>query len=88
MIFGLDGVDAYQHSFMHFSAIRQKWLASSEIGAKSFRLYYGHPSLAGKRLVRAMQHTQFHAKNVKNDLKPTDFLKRNFQFETEGVSST
>ena len=36
-------------------------------------------------LVRAMQHTQFHAKSVGNDLKPTDFLKRNFYFETEVV---
>jgi hypothetical protein len=32
-----------------------------------------------------MQRTQFCAKNVKNDLKPMDFLKRNFYFETEGV---
>jgi hypothetical protein len=30
-----------------------------------------------------MQYTQFCAKNAKNDLKPTDFLKRNFYFETE-----
>ena len=36
-------------------------------------------------LVRAMQHTQFHAKSVGNDLKPTDFLIRNFYFETEVV---
>jgi len=35
--------------------------------------------------VRAMQRTQFRAKSAKNDLKPTDFLKRNFYFETEGV---
>ena len=35
--------------------------------------------------MRAMQHTQFRAKNAKNDLKPTDFLKCNFYFETEGV---
>jgi hypothetical protein len=32
-----------------------------------------------------MQHTQFRAKSAKNDLKPPDFLKRNFYFETEGV---
>lgn len=32
-----------------------------------------------------MQRTQFCAKSAKNDLKPTDFLKRNFYFETEGV---
>jgi hypothetical protein len=37
------------------------------------------------RLVRAMQRTRFRAKSVKNDLKPTDFLKRNFYFETEGI---
>ena len=36
-------------------------------------------------LVRAMQCTQFCAKSVKDDLKPTDFLKRNFYFEMEGV---
>jgi hypothetical protein len=34
-----------------------------------------------------MQRTQFHAKSAKYDLKPTDFLKRNFYFETEGVCS-
>ena len=70
---------------MLFGAIRPKWRASTEIGAKSFQLYYGHPWLAGKRLIRAMQRTQFHAKSAKDDLKPTDFLKRNFCFETEGV---
>ena len=32
-----------------------------------------------------MQRTQFHAKIAKNDLKPMDFLQRNFYFETEGV---
>jgi hypothetical protein len=37
-------------------------------------------------LVRAMESTHFCAKSAKNDLKPTDFLKkRNFYFETEGV---
>ena len=30
-----------------------------------------------------MQRTQFHAKSAKNDLKPTNFLIRNFYFETE-----
>ena len=29
--------------FMRFGAICPKWQASSETGAKSFRLYYGHP---------------------------------------------
>ena len=33
-----------------------------------------------------MQHTQFRVKSAQNDLKPTDFLKRNFYFETEGVA--
>jgi hypothetical protein len=32
-----------------------------------------------------MQRMQFHAKSVKSDLKPTNILKRNFYFETEGV---
>jgi hypothetical protein len=32
-----------------------------------------------------MQRTQFRAKRAKNDLKPTEFLKRNFSFETKGV---
>jgi hypothetical protein len=36
-------------------------------------------------LVRAMQRTQFRAKSVKNDLKPTNFLKRNYYFEMKGV---
>ena len=85
MIFGLDGVDAHQRGFVRFGAIRPNWRASSEIGAKSFRLYYGHPQLARKRLVSAMQRTSFRAESAKNDLKPTDFLKRNFHFETEGV---
>ena len=31
------------NGFMRFSAIRPKWQASSEIGVKSFQLYYGHP---------------------------------------------
>jgi hypothetical protein len=35
--------------------------------------------------VRAIQRTQFRAKNAKNDLNPTDLVKRNFCFETEGV---
>jgi hypothetical protein len=65
---------------MRFGAIRPKWRASSEIGAKSFRLYYGRPFLAGKHSVRAMQRTQFCAKSAKNGLKPTGFLARNFKF--------
>jgi hypothetical protein len=32
-----------RHASTRFGAIRTKWWASSEIGAKSFRLYYGHP---------------------------------------------
>ena len=70
---------------MRFSAIRPKWRASSKIDVKKFQLYYGHPQLAGKHLVRATQHTQFRVESEKNDLEPTEFLKRNFQFETEGV---
>jgi hypothetical protein len=35
--------------------------------------------------VRAIQCTQFCAKNAKNDLDPTYLVKRNFCFETEGV---
>jgi hypothetical protein len=35
--------------------------------------------------VRAIQRTQFYAKDVKNDLNPTNLVKRNFCFETEGV---
>jgi hypothetical protein len=70
---------------MHFGAIHPKWEASNEISTKSFQLYYGHPWLAGKRLVRAMQSMQFRAKRLENDLKPTDFQKRNYYFETEAV---
>jgi hypothetical protein len=33
-----------------------------------------------------MQRTQFGAKSAKNDLKPKDFLKRNFHLELEGVA--
>jgi hypothetical protein len=32
-----------------------------------------------------MQRMQFRAKSAKNDLKPTDFLKHSFSFETEGL---
>ena len=67
---------------MRFGAILPKWRASSEISAKCFRLYYGHPQLAGKHLVRVMQRTQFRAKI---DLKPTYFLACNFYFETEKI---
>ena len=35
--------------------------------------------------MRAMQCMEFRAKSAKNDLKPMDFLKCNFYFETEGV---
>jgi hypothetical protein len=70
---------------MHFGAIPPNWRASNEIGAKSFRLYYGHPWVAGKHVVRAMQRTQLSTKNAKNDLNPTCFLKRNYYFETVGV---
>jgi hypothetical protein len=38
--------------------------------------------------VRAIQRTQFRAKNVKNDLNPRDLVKCNFCFETEGVIPT
>jgi hypothetical protein len=35
--------------------------------------------------VRAIQRTQFRAKNAKNDFSPIDLVKHNFCFETEGV---
>jgi hypothetical protein len=35
--------------------------------------------------MRAIQRTQFCAKNAKNDLNPADLVKRNFCFQTEGV---
>ena len=35
-----------------------------------------------------MEHTHFCAKSAKNDLKPPEFLKCNFYFETEGVLNT
>jgi hypothetical protein len=49
-MFGLDGIDAHQCSFMSFGAICPNWQASNEIGAKSVWLYYGHPYLARKPL--------------------------------------
>ena len=57
------------NNILRFGAIRPKWRASSEISAKCFRLYYGHPQLARKHLVRVMQRTQFRAKN--DLIKPT-----------------
>ena len=74
MIFGLNGVDAHQCGIMHFVAIRPKWRDSSEIGIKKkIQLYYGHPWLAGKRLVRTMQRMQFRAKSAKMTLSPQIF---------------
>jgi len=35
--------------------------------------------------MKAIQRTQFRAKNAKNDLNPKDLVKRNFCFEMEGV---
>ena len=35
--------------------------------------------------MRAMQRTQCCAKSAKKNLKPTDFSKCNFYFETEGI---
>ena len=35
--------------------------------------------------MRAIQRMQFRAENAKNDLNPTDLVKRNFCSETEGV---
>ena len=67
---------------MRFGAIRPKWRASSKIGAKVFNFTMDTPSSPEKRLVRAMQHTQFRAKNAKNDLNPTNSLKRNLYFTT------
>ena len=61
---------------------------SVKLAPEVFDFYYRHPQLAGKRLVRAKQRTQFRAKSAKNDLKPTDLVNRNFYFETEGVAST
>jgi hypothetical protein len=46
--------------------------------ASVFLIFYGHPQLTGKRLVRAIQRMQFCAKNAKIDLNPTDLVKRNF----------
>ena len=34
-----------------------------------------------------MQRTQFRAKSVKTNLKPTNFLEHKFYFETEGKHS-
>ena len=77
------------HTSTRFYAFRchPPKMAGSQIGAKKFQLYYGHPQLAGKHLVRPMQCTQFCAKSAKNDLKPIYFVKRNFYFETEGVQT-
>jgi hypothetical protein len=77
-MFGLDGVDAHQRGFM--CEINQSMVMDGRVVVNA--------ELAEKRLVRAMQRTQFHAKSAKNDLKPTDFLKRNFYFKTEGVLIT
>ena len=43
------------------------------------------PKLFDFTMDTPMQHTQSCAKNAKNDLKPTHFLKHNFYFETEGA---
>jgi hypothetical protein len=56
-----------------------------KLGPKVFDFTMDTPSSPKKLLVRAMQCTQFHAKILKYDLKPMDFLKRNFYFEADGV---
>ena len=77
---------------MHINAVLCVSVPSAQIGGLPMKLapkviYFttDYPELAGKRLVRALQRTQFRAKSAKNDLKPTDFLRLNFYFETEGV---
>jgi hypothetical protein len=73
---------------MHINAILCALMPSAQNGRLPVKLT-PHPKLAEKRLVRVMQHMQFRAKSAKFYLKPTawptDFLKRNFYFETEGV---
>jgi hypothetical protein len=55
-----------EHGVMRFGDIRPKRRASNEIGAKSVRLYYGHPWLAGKRLVRALCNAHSFVLKVRN----------------------
>ena len=53
---------------------------------QKFSTLLGTPLACRKALSESYTtRTQFCAKNVKNDLKPTDFPKPNFYFETEGV---
>ena len=78
MIFGLNGVDAHQRGFM--CEINRCQLSMAMNGRVVFSEFMSIPSL-----VRAMQRTHFRAKSVKNDLKPKDFLKRDFYFEMEGA---
>jgi hypothetical protein len=56
-----------------------------KLASKIYDLFYGHPKLTGKCLVRAIQRVPFRARNAKNDLNPTYLVKRNFCFEMEGV---
>jgi hypothetical protein len=80
-----------QHTSMHFYALwchPPKMMGFQWNWHQKFSTLLWTPLACGKRSVRAMQRTQFRAKSAKNDLKPADFLKRNFYFETEGVSIT
>jgi hypothetical protein len=53
--------------------------------ASFFYIFLWTPFTHWKALSESLQRTQFRAKNTKNDLNPTDLVKRNFCFETEGV---
>ena len=50
LIFGLDGVDAHQRSFMCFSATCQNWQASNENGANFFLTLLWTPPARRKAL--------------------------------------
>ena len=66
---------------MHINAVYGASVPSAQIGglpvklASEVSILLWTPWLVGKRLVRAIQCTQFRVKSAKNDLKPTDFPK-------------
>ena len=54
---------------------RNGYVLPVKLTPKVFNFTTDTPWLARKRLVRAMQRTQFRAKNAKNNLKPMDFCE-------------
>jgi hypothetical protein len=67
-------VESYSDSTLSHDGLNHAQLpCEKNIGINKKLIFYGHPQLTEKRLVRAVQCTQFRAKHAKNDLNPHRF---------------